>query len=960
MHARSRIAQLVVLLVVVPLSAAHAGRTFVVGPRQGLSQPSAPLVAPSISKIDIALRGALADPMRRDDRHRIAKRGQSGRGFVVVEQSANGSTVFPVFVESRNVAQTLIAIRALGGSVSTTTRSVLVARLAPETVESIAGRNEVVRIEGSYRDSLKMDLSRADIRADQVYAGISLPNAFKGAGVVVGVVDSGIDWTHSDFKNASGQTRILSIWDQTTSGKPPSGYSVGYECTAANINASQCPERDTNTHGTHVAGIAAGNGRSRSGAPLRGIAPEADLIIVKTDLSEANIIAGVDYIFKRAQALGKPAVVNLSLAGHVGPHDGTSSYERTLSDLTGAGKLVAAANSNEGNSRIHMGYNAQGTSYSTGISTLVNAEKELTLIDLWYNSGVVSVGLRANLVVNGQLQKLDELPAISTGQTARRALTDGGTIIGYASIETEARPEGGRHVFVAIDNNETPSIDLSKIVWELYTFGSGRIDGWTTKGVFDALNQPSDGFIGGDTSMTVGMPATANNVIAVGAYVTRPSWVDVDGQTRAYDPPVSIGAISSFSSLGPTRDGRRRPSISAPGQAIVSTLSSTPEENAREYFAQGGSYRIEQGTSQASPHVTGLLALMLQARSSLGVSEALSILQGTARKDGNTGGSANNTFGDGKIDALAAVQAIAGTGTVTPPPGNGAALRLLNGRFEITLAAKDTGRSNKSGNGVPIAEPGNNLFGYFSIPDLTGDAGNPEVFIKVLDVGGGKYWVFYSGLTDLEYTLTVRDTATGKSKAYKKAIGSFCGDADTSFSTFPGGTITVLSVVEKPLLQFSSNAMPLASIHASLSDRLGVAAKAQPAGLNTVSEARVIHPTANCSSALNLFASRFSLTMAAQDPRSGGLGCGLALPKTDIFGYYSIPDLTSNPSNPEVFTKMLDARQFDNGNFWIFVGRLTDFSVALRVDDRQTQKSFLTDPPMPGGNLCGAVYVFKP
>ena len=965
MREQSRISRLGVLfLAVFTAFAAQADHSSTVGPRQALRPSSAALIPPATSKIDVVLLAALHDPMMLDDGHRVAKRGQSGRALIVAEQGANGSTVLPVFVQSLNVGATMTAIRAAGGSVSTVTHDLLVARLPLEAIEAIGERDEVVRIEGSHRYSLKMDLSRAEMRADQVQAGTGLPRAFTGTGVVVGVVDSGIDWTHPDFKNSSGQTRILSLWDQTTSGKPPAGYSVGYECTAANINASQCPERDTNSHGTHVAGIAAGNGRSRSGAPMRGIAPEADLIIVKTDFSGANIVAAVDYIFKRAQALGKPAVVNLSLAGHLGPHDGTSLDEKAFSDLTGPGRLIAAANSNEGGTRVHVGYDTHGTDYKTGISTIVDAGKDSTVVDLWYNSGTINVGLKVRKYADGKFTLLDSVDPISTGSVTRRALMNAGAVIGYVAIQTETRPQGGRHVQVRLDNNDDASIDLSTLSWDLFTFGNGRIDGWTTGGTFDALNDPAQGYIGGDFNMTVGMPATAHNVIAVGSYVTRSTWVDVDGQTQSWDPAAVVGTISSFSSLGPTRDGRRRPSVSAPGQHIVSVLSTSIDTaepgNERANFSQGGSYRIQQGTSQATPAVSGVLALMLQARGNLGVSDALSILEGTARKDANSGSSANNTFGAGKVDALASVQAVAGSGTGGPPPPTGNALKLLNGRFEITLSAKDTGRSNKSGNGVPITEPGNNLFGYFSIPDLTGNPGNPEVFLKVLDAGGGKYWVFYSGLTDLEFTLTVKDTATGKSKSYRKAIGSFCGDADTSFSAFPGGTITVLSVVEKPLLQSSAKVMPLESISASLNDQLGVVAKARPTGLNVVSEAFPIHSTATCMSALNLFASRFALTMAAQDPRSLKLGCGLALPKTDLFGYYSIPDLTSNPSNPEVFTKLIDARQIDNGNFWIFVGRLTDFSVALRVDDRQTQKFFVTDPGLPGRDLCGAVYTFKP
>src|SRR5262245_45194005 len=145
-----------------------------------------------------------------------------------------------------------------------------------------------------------------------------------GAGVVIGIVDTGIDYSNLDFKNSSGQTRIKAIWDQTGFGGPPGGFSYGSECTESQINSGTCAERDTAGHGTHIAGIAAGNGRATgNGFPAYryvGMAPEADLIVVKgttleytTSFFDWKVMHGVEYIFQKAQQMGKDAVVLLAM-----------------------------------------------------------------------------------------------------------------------------------------------------------------------------------------------------------------------------------------------------------------------------------------------------------------------------------------------------------------------------------------------------------------------------------------------------------------------------------------------------------------------------------------------------------------------------------------------------------------------------------------------------------------------
>jgi hypothetical protein len=253
------------------------------------------------------------------------------------------------------------------------------------------------------------------------------------------------------------------------------------------------------------------------------------------------------------------------------------------------------------------------------------------------------------------------------------------------------------------------------------------------------------------------------------------------------------------------------------------------------------------------------------------------------------------------------------TATVTVirdcPPGR---LCFLNGRFELSLAVRDH-RTDRTGTGVPLQQ--NDLFGFFSLPEFTGDANNPEVFVKMLDGRGvnGKFWVFYGGLTDLEYTLTVDDKVAGTSKSYFKMGGTSNGGFDV------GG---------------------------------GVAPESCP-GQVPGTPAGVEAPTV-CSAGSNhlcLNSGRFRVELTARDQRTGNTADGVSIPQEDIFGYFALPGLTNDPNNPEVFVKVIDGRIVNNF-FWVFYGSLTDFEYTLTVIDTFTgeRKSYTKDP----GSACGA------
>lgn len=603
-------------------------------------------------------------------------------------QTVDNDIIIPVFIKTNNSFDTELRVNQTGGSIQTHIGNILTGELNIFSVPEIALLDEVEYIEASSISYPLLDVSRTEIKANQVHSGTGLSQPYQGDGVIVGVVDSGIDWKHDDFYNSQG-SRIQYLWDMSGSSNPPQGYNYGREYTKAHIDANQCYEVDGNDgggHGTHVTSTAAGNGGAST--TYTGIAPKSDIIFVKgfrdgPGFSDTDVINGCNYIFTKAQAAGKPAVINLSLGGHFGPHDGTSLYEQSLSALTGPGKIIVAAAGNEGNDFIHLGYTTSGSSINEANQTywIVPSNESISAVDMWYNSGSISVGIAAydkSLNFIGATS-----PIIPGSKVEDLSFTVNGTTYAIVTIDatTTSDPNNGarRAVFLIEDGNGL--YDLGAVYWSLYTFGTGTFDAWiATGGYFTTDNYPANGIYPGDNNRSIGIPSTAQKLICVGSYVTKTQWVDIDGVTRIQGGSPTLNAISSFSSIGPSRDGRLKPDISAPGEVIVAAFSSdltigsggTPRSN----IILGGKHQKMQGTSMATPHVTGVVALMLQRNNTLDYNQVYTTLTSTARRDSYTGSSSNNTYGFGKVDALASVQNTTGGG------GGGTQVTLLQEGFD--------------------------------------------------------------------------------------------------------------------------------------------------------------------------------------------------------------------------------------------------------------------------------------
>lgn len=406
------------------------------------------------------------------------------------------------------------------------------------------------------------------------------PASLTGAGVLIAVIDSGIRYDLSDFRNPDGTTRIRYLWDQTADRNPPDGYLIGTEYDASMINAalrenegmrqSMVPSFDSSGHGTAVAGIAAGS-------PY-GVAPGAGLLVVKLRNAAADgfprtteLMQALDYVVKKARTLGMPVAVNLSFGNTYGAHDGSSLPERFISSLSSVWKIVICVGTgNEASAAGHV-YGRLTPENESIVELAIPASQSSLNLQIWKAyPDIFDISL-----ISPSGDRIGPLPDTLGTSRFRSGQTD--LLVYYGkpgpfSIDQE--------IFIEFLPQKTY---LSAGIWQI-VFAPREI-----KNGSYALWLPSENLLGEETGFlnptvtgTNTIPSTAQGVIAVGAY---------DPLTLRY---------ASFSGRGQPGLGIRiRPDLVAPG---INITAPSPD----------GLYREFTGTSFAVPFVTGSAALLME------------------------------------------------------------------------------------------------------------------------------------------------------------------------------------------------------------------------------------------------------------------------------------------------------------------------------------------------------------
>lgn len=457
-----------------------------------------------------------------------------------------------------------------------------------EHINEFADCAEVVYIEKPHRLFFS---DRQALERSCVYYAWSEPYSLGGEGVLAAVIDSGIDWKNTDFRNPDGSTRILKLWDQTVAPEssgyaPPEGYVVGTEYNRDVINLALSGDeaalrsmnlsRDYSGHGTFVTGIAAGNGQGMAGS-FRGVAFESELIIVKLGDSEqrqfprtTRLMEAVNYCIMEAQKAGKPVVINLSFGNNQGSHDGTdllSTYLNAASDVWK--NVIVCGSGNEAGNGIHASGMLSGRK-AESVELAVGEYESGFNLQLWKNySDEYGVEL---IAPSGERSG-----NLRTYGADRVSLDNTQVYVYYGQPTPYSRYQQLYFEFVPAGGYVTPGV--WRIVLTPVRIVDGRYDLWLQESA--TLNEDTR-FFSPSEETTLTVPSAAGKVITVGAYNSR---------TDAY---------ADFSGRGYTRTNDNiKPDIVAPGVNIVST-------------AVNGGYMVRSGTSMAVPFVSGSAALLMQ------------------------------------------------------------------------------------------------------------------------------------------------------------------------------------------------------------------------------------------------------------------------------------------------------------------------------------------------------------
>ncbi|MBK8254631.1 MAG: S8 family serine peptidase [Polyangiaceae bacterium] len=577
-------------------------------------------------------------------------------------------------------------------------------RLLPSEVIALAEQHPDVEISVGPGLRPLLDVSKSWTGA----AAFSQQTGYEGTGVAVGIIDTGVDITHPDFRNADGTTRIKWLLQTgISSGKQPQ-LEKRY-CTDFGLTCGIFSDKDINAllaigqtggtfdptgHGTHVASIAAGNGGpSVNETPrYKGVAPKADLMIGALESFQDDAVSiATQFVFDRADDAKQPCVVNLSLGSDYGAHDGSDILGRRLAALVGdnkPGRAITVAAGNSG--AIYVIDENDDEPWGIHTDARVYPHSDVT-VPMYAPK---SQGGRAFMWIT--FEPGDDVSVALEGP--------GGTWVGPVSPGSESASENGKNVAGIVNNKFKPGASLAPVTngavvvwsgeWEDDTefkvrlSGSGTAQMWLTSTGDLAL---SSGvlFKRAKKQGTINVPASDPALLAVGCTLNRLAWPTVNGPNSPValsffggDNDPKVDSTCYFSSTGPTPAGVPKPEISAPGAFVGAAMAKTadprttpgslfdvpgcPDEIPNCYVLDDG-HAITAGTSMSSPHVAGAIALLFEADPTLTQARVTHILQAGARyPQGKVPYEVQ--LGPGELNLLGALQAMGEEGSLPNDP----------------------------------------------------------------------------------------------------------------------------------------------------------------------------------------------------------------------------------------------------------------------------------------------------
>lgn len=554
--------------------------------------------------------------------------------------------------------------------------NVAVAYVTSSDLSMMKDMDCVSRIQRTRRKRLLNNTARSATSVDKVHQDTELPQSFTGKGVIVGVVDGGFDPNHIMFKDADNNMRVKKFWNYTVNertGKVTTNTYTGSSLT------SFTSDDNSATHATHVTGIAAGSyNYGKTGTQYYGMAPEADILMAGGDLTDDVILMGAKAMIDYAKGEGKPLVINMSLGDNIGPHDGTDAFTSALNELA-SDNLICLAAGNEADLNIVV-KKTLTSSDKTVRTTLIPTSDLLSEdsryqaycdVQVWasdnreFSVKFAMVNKTTGSVIYS-LEGTTSMKYVSSGNQyesgdAQNTQFTNAFPNSYAGLQKGLSSANNRYfaemTFNLINKSASSKTYLPAIIVEgqpgqtIWIYNDAYYNEFSKSGL--------SGFDQVTTDGTISNMACGKNTIAVGAYSTRQSsW-------------AANGDIAYFSSWGNLADGRSLPHVSAPGVEMISSMS-TPYYNSSNYSSiydpvahsvtvSGKKYTWTKmsGTSMATPVMTGVSALWLQANPQMTPKDVRETAMSTAAS-----APATTQWGAGKLDAYSGIKSILGLSSV--------------------------------------------------------------------------------------------------------------------------------------------------------------------------------------------------------------------------------------------------------------------------------------------------------
>lgn len=531
-----------------------------------------------------------------------------------------------------------------------------------------------------YKGKSLSDTMLIQTRADSLLIDNRIKSRASGKGVILGIIDSGIELNHPDFQDSSGNTRVLYVWDQGVpynTNRQALNYNYGIEWDSAAINAGISTHDDKAAefgHGSMVTGAAASNGLATGN--FRGIAPESNLIVVATDFSKPNwlqtVAEAVDYIYRKADSLGMPCIINASVGTYAGSHDGKDIAARMIDQMIqqkNSRSFVCAAG-NSGHLKYHLQHQVNSdTAFTWFISHPAQfAGQGGVYFEAWIDS-VYGNSLQIEMAVDRiHSTGIDERENSNAFQLSNKVnLISRDSIFNangqlLASMVYFVELSQGRYrLEMALINP-----DSSNYAFRLQSTGIGKLDLWSSYAIMQSSdmissNLPSinqfpqiSNYVLPDSLQTMVSSFTClPSVITVANYTNRGSYISVNGQVQ--NTNATPGKMSPNSSLGPNREGFLKPDIASAGDFMLASgrIATMNQLIAIEpaKIAQDSMHMRNGGTSMASPTVAGMAALLLETCPGLSANQVKTALLNSSRLDAFTPNPNSFKWGAGKADA---------------------------------------------------------------------------------------------------------------------------------------------------------------------------------------------------------------------------------------------------------------------------------------------------------------------